>query len=45
MFVEFLEAFEKDLGAIPSQGIRRKVSTLIERIELSSSSSDISHLK
>jgi mRNA interferase RelE/StbE len=45
MLVEFLEAFEKDLNAIPSQGIRRKVITLIERIELSSSLSDISHVK
>jgi mRNA interferase RelE/StbE len=45
MHVEFLEAFEKDLDAISSQGIKRKVVKLIERVELSSSLSDISHVK
>jgi hypothetical protein len=45
MHVEFLEAFEKDLDAISSQGIKRKVVKLIERIELSLFLSDISHVK
>jgi len=37
MLVEFLEAFERDLDAISSQGIGRKVLKLIERTEVSSS--------
>jgi hypothetical protein len=45
MLVEFLEAFEKDLDTIPSQGTRRKVLKLIERVELSSSMSEIHHIK
>jgi len=45
MLIEFLEAFEKDLDAISSEGIRRKVLKLIEHAELSSSLSDIPHIK
>jgi len=45
MHVEFLEAFEKDIDSISTQGMRCKILKMIERVELSSSLSDIPHVK
>jgi len=45
MVVEFLESFSKDIDALSSEEIKRKVILLIERVESISSLSELQNVK